>query len=117
MLSLAQAPKNETQGFTGAATRRPKFIGRRVGSKRWTWRRSPTTSIGVRSSKLGTRQAPSCDLEDEVVGEAAAKFYAEGQAMLKKIIEGRWLTANGVVALLPANTVNDDDIEIYRRQP
>ena len=33
--------------------------------------------------------------------------------MLKKMIEGRWLTANGVVAMLPANSVNDDDIEIY----
>src|SRR5690606_17695589 len=52
-------------------------------------------------------------LTDEVVGEAASKVYAEGQAMLRKIIEGRWLTANGAIALLPANTVNDDDIEIY----
>jgi 5-methyltetrahydrofolate--homocysteine methyltransferase len=48
-----------------------------------------------------------------VVGEAASKVFAEGQAMLKKIIDGRWLTANGVVSLLPANSVHDDDIEIY----
>jgi 5-methyltetrahydrofolate--homocysteine methyltransferase len=34
--------------------------------------------------------------------------------MLKKVIDGRWLTANGVVAFYPANTVNDDDIEVYR---
>src|SRR3546814_4920445 len=53
-------------------------------------------------------------LDDKVVGEQARKVYAEGQAMLKKIIEGRWLTASGVVAFYPANTVNDDDIEIYR---
>jgi 5-methyltetrahydrofolate--homocysteine methyltransferase len=33
--------------------------------------------------------------------------------MLKKIIDGRWLTANGAIALLPANSVNDDDVEIY----
>jgi 5-methyltetrahydrofolate--homocysteine methyltransferase len=33
--------------------------------------------------------------------------------MLKRLIEGRWLTANGVIGLYPANTVNDDDIEIY----
>jgi 5-methyltetrahydrofolate--homocysteine methyltransferase len=52
-------------------------------------------------------------LTDEVVGVEATKVYEEGKAMLKKIIEGRWLTANGVIALLPANTVNDDDIEIY----
>ena len=30
-----------------------------------------------------------------------------------ELIEGRWLTANGVIGLYPANTVNDDDIEIY----
>ncbi len=52
-------------------------------------------------------------LDDEIVGDAARKVFADGQALLKKIVEGRWLTANGVVALLPANTVNDDDIEVY----
>jgi 5-methyltetrahydrofolate--homocysteine methyltransferase len=52
-------------------------------------------------------------LTDPVVGESASNVYAEAQAMLKKLIEGRWLTANGVMAILPANTVGDDDIEIY----
>src|SRR6202163_3815167 len=47
-------------------------------------------------------------LNDPIVGEAARNVYAEGQAMLKQIVEGRWLTANGVVALLPANSVVDD---------
>ena len=53
-------------------------------------------------------------LDDKIVGEQARKVYEEGQAMLKKIIEGRWLSASGVVAFYPANTVNDEDIEIYR---
>lgn len=52
-------------------------------------------------------------LTDEVVGEQATKVFADGQAMLKKIIEGRWLSANGVIGLYPANTVNDDDIALY----
>jgi 5-methyltetrahydrofolate--homocysteine methyltransferase len=47
-------------------------------------------------------------LDDAVVGEAARNVYAEGQAMLRQIITGRWLGANGVVALLPANAVGDD---------
>ena len=34
--------------------------------------------------------------------------------MLRRVIEGRWLRANGVVGLYPAATVGDDDIEIYR---
>ena len=51
-------------------------------------------------------------LDDPVVGEAARNVFDEGQAMLKRIVEGRWLTANGVIALLPANSVGDD-IELY----
>ena len=51
-------------------------------------------------------------LDDAIVGEAARTVHAEGQAMLREIINGRWLTANGVIALLPANAVGDD-IEIY----
>ncbi len=51
-------------------------------------------------------------LDDRVVGEAARNVYAEGQAMLREIVAGRWLTANGAVALLPANSVGDD-IEMY----
>jgi 5-methyltetrahydrofolate--homocysteine methyltransferase len=53
-------------------------------------------------------------LDDPIVGEQARIVLAEGQAMLGRIIEERWLTASGVVALYPANSVNGgDDIEIY----
>ena len=52
-------------------------------------------------------------LQDEVVGEEATKLFADAQAMLKKIVEEKWLTANAVFGLFPANTVNSDDIEIY----
>src|SRR5665811_2097643 len=50
---------------------------------------------------------------DSVVGEEARKLFADAQAMLKKIIREKWLTANAVIGLFPANTVNGDDIEIY----
>jgi 5-methyltetrahydrofolate--homocysteine methyltransferase len=33
--------------------------------------------------------------------------------MLKKIVEGRWLTANAVMGIWPANRVNHDDIALY----
>ena len=53
-------------------------------------------------------------LDDEIVGAEARKVLAEGQAMLKKVIEGKWLTANAVFGIFPANSVNGgDDIEIY----
>jgi 5-methyltetrahydrofolate--homocysteine methyltransferase len=52
-------------------------------------------------------------LDDEVVGEAARKVFADGQAMLRRIVDGRWLTANGAFGFWPANTVGDDTIEVY----
>ncbi len=52
-------------------------------------------------------------LDDEVVGEAARSVLAEGRAMLKKIIDGRWLTASAVFGLFPAAMAGADDIEIY----
>jgi 5-methyltetrahydrofolate--homocysteine methyltransferase len=51
-------------------------------------------------------------LEDEVVGEEAKRLFADAQAMLNKIVSEKWLTANGVVGLWPANAVGDD-MEIY----
>jgi 5-methyltetrahydrofolate--homocysteine methyltransferase len=52
-------------------------------------------------------------LNDEIVGESARRVFSDAKSMLARLIQGRWLTANGVLALLPANTVGDDDIEIY----
>jgi 5-methyltetrahydrofolate--homocysteine methyltransferase len=52
-------------------------------------------------------------LQDEVVGNEARKLFADAQVMLKKIIKEKWLTANAVFGLFPANTVNSDDTEIY----
>jgi 5-methyltetrahydrofolate--homocysteine methyltransferase len=52
-------------------------------------------------------------LRDEVVGAEATRVFSDGKRLLHRLIEGRWLTANGVISLLPANTVDDDCIEIY----
>ncbi len=52
-------------------------------------------------------------LQDAVVGEAARNLLRDAQVMLKKIIEQKWLSANAVIGLFPASSVNHDDIEIY----
>jgi 5-methyltetrahydrofolate--homocysteine methyltransferase len=52
-------------------------------------------------------------LNDPERGTEAKKLFDDAQAMLKKIISEKWLTAKGVVGIYPANSVNDDDIEIY----
>jgi len=51
-------------------------------------------------------------LDDAVVGESARSVFRDGQAMLERIIREKWLTANGVFVIAPANAVGDD-IEIY----
>ena len=51
-------------------------------------------------------------LTDEVVGEQATSLFADAQKMLTQLIQENWLTAKGVLGIFPANTVNDDDIEI-----
>lgn len=47
-----------------------------------------------------------------MVGEQATRVFADGKAMLRRLVEGRWLSASGVLALYPANSVGDD-IEFY----
>jgi 5-methyltetrahydrofolate--homocysteine methyltransferase len=52
-------------------------------------------------------------LDDNVVGEAARKVFADGRAMLDQAVRGRWLQAHAVFGLYPADTVEHDDIQIY----
>ncbi len=52
-------------------------------------------------------------LKDPVRGEEARKLFADAQAMLKKIINEKWLTANAVIGIYPANANNSDDVEVY----
>ncbi len=52
-------------------------------------------------------------LEDEVVGETASQLFADAQAMLKQIIEEKWLTARAAFGFWPASKVGSDDIAVY----
>ncbi len=52
-------------------------------------------------------------LDDSIVGEEARKLFSDAKNMLTQIINEKWLTANAVIGLFPANSTNDDDIEIY----
>ena len=111
MVSLEQARANKAQ--LAFAPVKPKFVGRRVFKNVDLGTLARYIDWGPFFQTWDLAGPYPAILTDEVVGEAATKVFEEGQAMLKKIIDGRWLTANGAIALLPANTVNDDDIEIY----
>jgi 5-methyltetrahydrofolate--homocysteine methyltransferase len=47
-------------------------------------------------------------LEDEVVGESARGLFADAQAMLKLIVEEKWLTARGVAGFWACHRDGDD---------
>lgn len=59
------------------------------------------------------RQKYPAILVDPIKGEEATKLFNDAQVMLKKIIAEKWLTANASVGIWPANTVDDDVIELY----
>jgi 5-methyltetrahydrofolate--homocysteine methyltransferase len=52
-------------------------------------------------------------LRDPVVGEAASNLYADARRMLAALIDAQWLQARAVVGFFPANTVGDDDLNVY----
>ena len=47
-------------------------------------------------------------LDDAIVGTQARELFRDAQAMLKRIVDERWLTAKGVFGLWPAHSVGDD---------
>ncbi|WP_427915504.1 methionine synthase [Ramlibacter sp. MMS24-I3-19] len=114
LVSLAQARANKTPiDWSGYTPPVPKFIGRRVINnfdlgelaKYIDW--GPffqTWDLAGRFPEI---------LKDDIVGSEAVRVFSDGQRMLKRLVEGRWLTANAVVGFWPANTVRDDDIELY----
>ena len=56
-------------------------------------------------------------LTDEIVGEQASDLFKDAQNMLSKIVSEKWFTAKGILGIFPANTINDDDIEISPPTP
>ncbi len=117
LVKLAEARANKAQVDWAAYTPPlPKFIGRRAfknydladlaGAIDW----APFFQTWDLAGKF-----PEI-LRDEVVGHEAQRVFSDGKRLLQRLIEGRWLQASGVVALHPANTVDDDTIEVYADQ-
>ena len=52
-------------------------------------------------------------LTDEVVGSQATELFKDAQELLQRIFLEKLLGARAIFGLFPANTISDDDIEIY----
>jgi 5-methyltetrahydrofolate--homocysteine methyltransferase len=114
LLTLAEARANKTPiDWAGYVPPKPKFIGRRV-FKNYDLSELAQFIDWQPFFQTWDLHGPfPAILKDEVVGDSAVRVFSDGKGLLEKAIKGRWLTANAVVAFYPANTVNDDDIELY----
>ncbi|WP_307696554.1 methionine synthase [Variovorax boronicumulans] len=114
MWPLTKARANKTPvDFANFVPTVPKFIGRRVFKNFDLTELAKYIDWGPFFQTWDLAGPFPAILKDEIVGTEAVRVYADGQRMLKRLIEGRWLSASGVVGFWPANTVNDDDIELY----
>ena len=114
LVTLAQARANKTPiDWAASAPAKPKFIGRRVFRNYDLAEIAQCIDWGPFFQTWDLAGPYPAILTDEIVGESARRVYSDGQRMLKRLIEGRWLTANAVIGLYPAQQVDDDDIAIF----
>ena len=114
LVTLAAARANKTRIDWAAYTPpRPKFIGRRAFKNFDLAELAACIDWAPFFQTWDLAGKFPAILKDEVVGAEAVRVFADGKRLLQRAIEGRWLQANGAVCLLPANTVDDDCIEIY----
>ncbi|MBC7605241.1 MAG: methionine synthase [Ramlibacter sp.] len=107
--SIEKARANRTPiDWSGYTPPRPKFIGRRVFKNYDLTELAKYIDWGPFFQTWDLAGPFPAILKDEVVGTEAVRVYADGQRMLKRLIEGRWLTASGVMGFWPANSVGDD---------
>ena len=110
---LAKARANATRiDWSAYAPPVPKFIGRRLFKNFDLTELAKFIDWGPFFQTWDLAGPFPQILKDEVVGTEAVRVYADAKRMLQRLIEGRWLTANGVIGLYPANSLGDD-IEIY----
>ena len=55
-------------------------------------------------------------LTDSVVGSQATELFNDAQELLKRIFDEKLLKAKAIFGLFPANTINDDDIEVSLKE-
>lgn len=112
--SLADSRKNKVAtDWKSYVPPVPKFIGTKV------FRKFPLKQLVERIDWTPFFHAWSLKgrypeiLTDKMFGAEASRLFAEAQELLTKLIDDGRLTANGVIGFYPANSINDDDVEVY----
>ncbi|MBV8124236.1 MAG: methionine synthase [Burkholderiaceae bacterium] len=114
LVPLAQARANKARlDWSSYQPPVPKFLGRRVFRNQDLSELAACIDWAPFFQTWDLAGPFPAILKDEIVGAEAQRVFSDGKRMLQRLIEGRWLSAHGVMGLYPAAQVNDDDIEIY----
>ena len=117
LVTLAQARANAAPLDLARVPPAPKFTGRRVLKNLDLAELAKYIDWGPFFQTWDLAGPYPAILDDEIVGTEARKLFADAQAMLRKIIDGRWLQAHAVFGLYPAARAGDDDIAIHSEPP
>ena len=117
LVPLAEARANAAPLDLARVPPAPKFTGRRVLKNLDLAELARYIDWGPFFQTWDLAGPYPAILHDEIVGAEARKVFADAQAMLKKIIDGRWLQAHAVFGLYPAERAGADDIAIHSEPP
>ena len=114
LISLAEARQNKFQ-IDWAKTRitKPSFIGNKVFTSYDLKEISEYIDWTPFFHSWEMKGSYPKILTDATRGIEATKLFNDAQSMLNKLVSQKWLQANAVIGIYPANTVNDDDTEVY----
>ena len=102
LVTLAEARANKTPiDWSAYRAPAPKFTGRRVLRNQDLAEIAACIDWGPFFQTWDLAGPYPQILTDEIVGESARRVLSDAQRMLRRLIEGRWLTANAVVRPVP----------------
>ncbi len=113
-LPLAKARSNKTKiDWSGYQVKKPSFLGTKLFENYDLKTLVPYIDWTPFFSTWELKGQYPRILTDDKMGEAATSLFNDAQEMLEKLLEEKWLTANGVIGFWPANSVGEDDIKLF----
>ncbi len=109
LLTLTKARENKAKvDWINYKPTVPKFIGRRVFKNFNLSDLEKFIDWGPFFQTWDLAGPYPAILKDDVVGAEAVRLMSDARRMLTRLIDGRWLTAQAIVGLYPANAIGDD---------
>jgi 5-methyltetrahydrofolate--homocysteine methyltransferase len=112
-ISLAEARENKLKlDFSNGSIARPTFLGNKVFTDYPLKEIAEFIDWTPFFHSWEMKGSYPKIFDDKERGTEAKKLFADAQAMLKKIIDEKWLQANAVIGIYPAHSVGHDDVEV-----